>query len=1099
MFKKIFEHKILTKNSKVIVFGLNKVAQPIYVWDLFCASKKNILVVTNTLYEANMLYKNLSIYDKNNILLFPMDDFLVSEAVAVSPDLMSKRIETLNELVKSNISKIVITNFMGYLRFLPSKKLWGNLKINIKEKDEINRESLIQKLNMIGYKRDSLVTKTGEYANRGYILDVFPYGYENPIRIEFFDDEIESIREFNTDTQLSMKKKESVEICPFTEFINEKKVEDILERQSLLPRVVKKVSKIEDYLDNNITVYLDLNSIKLAYEKTMNEVLEFKETDQFNIDKYMFDLNEVIKDKYVDILKLDNYDLKKVEKEIYSSTEIEKFNGNYDRINHFLKNMLNSKKMIVVYLNDDHAVADFVSKTILPSVITNLSDLKKDIINIVKGDMPNGFIINDLVCLTKDELYKSNSVTTYRSKFKYGSKIKDVNKLKIGDYVVHMSHGIGRYLGIVTLTKRGLKKDYLNVEYKDGDKLYIPVEKIEYISKYSSNEGAKPRLNKLGGTEWAKQKARVKGKVKDIARKLLETSAKRKLVKGFAFFADDEDQTLFESKFPYTETKDQLRAINDIKEDMEQPHPMDRLLCGDVGYGKTEVAFRAIFKAIKSGKQVAFLCPTTILSKQHYDNAVVRFDGFGINIRMLNRFVTLKQKEIILDELKSGKVDLIVGTHRLLSRDVIYKDLGLLVVDEEQRFGVTHKEKIKEYKENIDVLTLSATPIPRTLQMSLTGVRGLSLIETPPAYRYPIQTYVLKENDQVIRDAIYKELARDGQVFVLYNKVLDIEDKLVKIKKLVPEAKITYIHGRMTKDQIEKTMESFVDKTYNVLVCTTIIETGIDIENANTLIVLDADHFGLSQLYQIRGRIGRGKVIAYAYLMYQKNKELNDIAVKRLDAIKEFTELGSGYALAMRDLAIRGAGDILGSEQSGFIDTVGYDMYLKILNEEVERLKNNVSIEDDEDKMVNEKPLIEVATHISDKYADSEDLKIEIHKKINTIDSYDKFIKVKEELTDRFGSLDDDIIIYMLEELFECNAKKKGIFKVIQTEREISVFITNVVSKRQNGANLLSGLFKINPNFEIKYINNILRISLKTNNLEKHFLHYLVKMLDVIE
>lgn len=1099
MFKKIFEHKILTKNSKVIVFGLNKVAQPIYVWDLFCASKKNILVVTNTLYEANMLYKNLNIYDKNNILLFPMDDFLVSEAVAVSPDLMSKRIETLNELVKSNISKIVITNFMGYLRFLPSKKLWGNLKINIKEKDEINRDSLIKKLNMIGYKRDSLVTKTGEYANRGYILDVFPYGYENPIRIEFFDDEIESIREFNTDTQLSMKKKENVEICPFTEFINEKNVEDILERQSLLPRVVKKVSKIEDYLEDNITVYLDLNSIKLAYEKTMNEVLEFKETDQFNIDKYMFDLNEVIKDKYVDILKLDNYDLKKVEKEIYSSTEIEKFNGNYDRINHFLKNMLNSKKMIVVYLNDDHAVADFVSKTILPSVITNSSDLKKDVINIVKGDIPNGFIINDLVCLTKDELYKSNSVTTYRSKFKYGSKIKDVNKLKIGDYVVHMSHGIGRYLGIVTLTKRGLKKDYLNVEYKDGDKLYIPVEKIEYISKYSSNEGAKPRLNKLGGTEWAKQKARVKGKVKDIARKLLETSAKRKLVKGFAFFTDDEDQTLFESKFPYTETKDQLRAINDIKEDMEQPYPMDRLLCGDVGYGKTEVAFRAIFKAIKSGKQVAFLCPTTILSKQHYDNAVVRFEGFGINIRILNRFVTPHQKEIILEELKSGKVDLIVGTHRLLSRDVIYKDLGLLVVDEEQRFGVTHKEKIKEYKENIDVLTLSATPIPRTLQMSLTGVRGLSLIETPPAYRYPIQTYVLKENDQVIRDAIYKELARDGQVFVLYNKVLDIEDKLVKIKKLVPEAKITYIHGRMTKEQIEKTMESFVDKTYNVLVCTTIIETGIDIENANTLIVLDSDHFGLSQLYQIRGRIGRGKVIAYAYLMYQKNKELNDVAVKRLDAIKEFTELGSGYALAMRDLAIRGAGDILGSEQSGFIDTVGYDMYLKILNEEVERLKNNVSIEDDEDKEVNEKPLIEVATHISDKYADSEDLKIEIHKKINTIDSYDKFIKVKEELTDRFGSLDDDIIIYMLEELFECNAKKKGIFKVIQTEREISVYITSVVSKRQDGANLLSGLFKINPNFEIKYINNILRISLKINNLEKHFLHYLVKMLDVIE
>lgn len=1099
MFEEIFEHKILTNNTKVMVLGINKVTQPIYVWDLFCVSKKNLLVVTNTLYEANMLYKTLNQYDKDKALLFPMDDFLVSEAVAISPDLMSKRIETLNKLVKNNVGKIVITNFMGYLRFLPSKKLWSNLNINLKEKDEINRDLLIQKLNMIGYKKDSIVTKTGEYANRGYILDVFPYGNENPIRIEFFDNEIESIREFNPDTQLSMQKKDNIEICPFTEFINEKNIEGIIERQSLLPRVVKNVSKIEDYLDDNITIYVDLNSIKLAYENTINEVLEFKETDQFNIDKYMFDLNDIIKDKYVDILKLDNYDVKEGKKEIYSSAEIDKFNGNYDRINHFLKNMLDSKKMIVLYLNDDHEIANFISNITLPSVITNKLDLKKDIINIIKDEIPNGFIINDLVCLTKNELYKATDINSYKSKFKYGSKIKDINKLKVGDYVVHMSHGIGRYLGIITLTSKGLKKDYLNIEYKDGDKLYIPASKIEYISKYSSNEGIKPRLNKLGGTEWVKQKARVKGKVKDIAKKLLETSAKRKLVKGFAFFADDEDQTLFESKFPYTETKDQLKAINDIKEDMEQPHPMDRLLCGDVGYGKTEVAFRAIFKAIKSGKQVAFLCPTTILSKQHYDNAVVRFDGFGINIRMLNRFVTLKQKEIILDELKSGKVDLIVGTHRLLSRDVIYKDLGLLVVDEEQRFGVTHKEKIKEYKENIDVLTLSATPIPRTLQMSLTGVRGLSLIETPPAYRYPIQTYVLKENDQVIRDAIYKELARDGQVFVLYNKVLDIEDKLVKIKKLVPEAKITYIHGRMTKDQIEKTMASFVDKTYNVLVCTTIIETGIDIENTNTLIVLDADHFGLSQLYQIRGRIGRGKVIAYAYLMYKKNKELNDTAVKRLDAIKEFTELGSGYALAMRDLAIRGAGDILGAEQSGFIDTIGYDMYLKILNEEVERLKNNVSVEEDEEKDINEKPFIEVATHISDKYADSEDLKIEIHKKINTINSYDKFIKVKEELTDRFGNLDDDIIIYMLEELFEYNAKKKGVFKVVQTEREISVFITSVVSKRQDGAKLLSGLFRINQNFEIRYINNILRISLKTSNLEKHFLHYLVKMLDVIE
>ena len=1000
MFNNIFENKILNNNSPVLVMGLNDKVQASYVWNLFGASKKNILVVTNTLYEANMLYKSLNQYDKDNILLFPMDDFLVSEAVATSPDLMSKRIETLNELAKNNIGKIVITNFMGYLRFLPSRKLWSSLNIKIKETDEINRDLLIQKLNMIGYKRDSIVTKTGEYANRGYILDVFPYGYENPVRIEFFDDEIESIREFSSDTQLSMKKKNNIEICPFTEFINEKNVEDILERQSLLPRVVKKVSKIEDYLDNNITIYLDLNSIKLAYQKTMNEVLEFKETDQFNIDKYMFDLNDVIKDKYVDILKLDNYDLKKVEKEIYSSTEIEKFNGNYDRINHFLKNMLNSKKMIVVYLNDDHAVADFVSKTILPSVITNLSDLKKDVINIVKGDIPNGFIINDLVCLTKDELYKSNSVTTYRSKFKYGSKIKDVNKLKIGDYVVHMSHGIGRYLGIVTLTKRGLKKDYLNVEYKDGDKLYIPVEKIEYISKYSSNEGAKPRLNKLGGTEWAKQKARVKGKVKDIARKLLETSAKRKLVKGFAFFADDEDQTLFESKFPYTETKDQLRAINDIKEDMEQPHPMDRLLCGDVGYGKTEVAFRAIFKAIKSGKQVAFLCPTTILSKQHYDNAVVRFDGFGINIRMLNRFVTLKQKEIILDELKSGKVDLIVGTHRLLSRDVIYKDLGLLVVDEEQRFGVTHKEKIKKLRENIDVLTLTATPIPRTLHMSLIGIRDMSVLEEAPMDRMPIQTYVMEYNDEMVREAIERELARGGQVYYVYNRVENIADLALRVQKLVPDARVSYAHGQMNEHQLEDIMYDFINGDIDVLVSTTIIETGLDIANANTMIIQDADRFGLSQLYQLRGRVGRSNRMAYAFLLYQRDKMLKEVAEKRLAAIREFTDLGSGFKIAMRDLEIRGAGNLLGESQSGHMAAVGYDLYCKMLNEAVSQLKGEKE-EADYATTID----LDIDAFIPESYIKNEYQKLDIYKRIATIETEEEMDDMTEELIDRFGDL----------------------------------------------------------------------------------------------
>lgn len=1100
MFEDIFKFKVLKHQGSVDVLGLNKRVQAAYVWNLFDASKKNIFVVTNTLYEANSLYKDLISDGLKDVLFFPMDDFLVSEMVSSSPDLMAKRIEALNELAFTVNKKIIVTNLMGYLRFLPDVDLWKKLNLNLSVGNVYNRDDLIRKLNMIGYQKESVVTKTGEYASRGYILDVFPYGYDNPIRLEFFDDEILNAREFDPETQLSTTKINEIKIMPFSEFINEKEVNDIPQRQSLLPRVVNKVSCLSDYVFDKITVFMDLGSLSLSYEKILEEVVEFKETDNFEISSYMHKLKSLVPLSYVNILAVDNY-LKKENSAVenYFTSEIECFNGNFDRINRFISSVLGKNKTVVVCLNDKNQISNFIKHVDYKSIITSVKNLKQGIINVVEKTLSNGFVIDDMVYLSAKELYGKNQVISYKSKFKYGSKIKDINKLKVGDYVVHEQHGIGRYLGIVTLSVRGVKKDYLHLSYKDSDKLYIPVEKIEFISKYSSNEGAKPRLNKLGGTEWVKQKARVKGKVRDIARELLNTSAKRKLVPGFAFYSDDEDQAIFEGKFAYEETKDQLKAIREIKEDMEQPYPMDRLLCGDVGYGKTEVAFRAIFKAIKSGKQACFLCPTTILSNQHYENAMDRFNSFGVNIAVLNRFVTAKKKEDILKDLSSGKIDLIIGTHRLLSKDIKYKDLGLLVIDEEQRFGVTHKEKIKEYKETVDVLTLSATPIPRTLQMSLTGIRGLSLIETPPAFRYPIQTYVLKENDQVIKDAIYKELSRDGQVFVLYNNVSKIESQVDRIKRMVPEALITYIHGKMSKDQIEKAMESFVAKKYNVLVCTTIIETGIDIQNANTLIVLDADHFGLSQLYQIRGRIGRGKQIAYAYLMYQKNKELNEVAVKRLDAIKEFTELGSGYALAVRDLAIRGAGDILGSEQSGFIDTIGYDMYLKILNEEVEKLKKNISIEDTEDNLENEKPFILVATHISDKYAESENLKIEIHKKINTIDSYESFKTVKDELTDRFGKLDDDIIIYMLEELFQVNAKKKGVFKVDQTEDKVTVYFDKIHSSKIDGANLLSALFKINTSFDVKYLNNILKISLPIKDQSEHFLYYLIKMLDVIE
>lgn len=1100
VFHDVFKNEILSSKRPVKVLGLNKKIQASYVWNLFSVSKKNILVVTNSIYEANALYNDLSVFSSSDVLLFLMDDFLASEALAVSPDLMSKRIETLNELSFSKTSKIVVTNLMGYLRFLPSMDLWKSLRLSFSSNQLINRDELIRKLYMMGYEKQDLVTKTGEFANRGYILDVFPYGYENPVRIEFFDDEVDQIRVFDESTQLSRETIKSVEILPFTEFINEKSNFDLPKRQSLLPMVVNKVSKIGDYLKDNITVFNDLESIKLAYGKMAEEIANFRQEDSYENLKYMHDLRDIMPCLYVDVLSVDNY--QKTDEyilEVYTSSNVLPFNENYELINDFIFKNQKKGKTILVLLDNRDMINDFMSCVTLKSVI-NPAVCDKNYVNVYNVKIPNGFVIGDKVFLSSFEIYKRNNVVKYKSKFRYGVKIKDVNALKPGDYVVHYAYGIAKYLGIVTLTIKGMKKDFLHLLYKDNDKLYVPVEKIEYVSKYSSNEGVVPRLNKLGTTDWVKQKAKIKAKVKDIAEDLLRVSAKRKLLPGFAFLPDDENQALFESKFSYDETPDQLRAIREIKQDMQKPYPMDRLLCGDVGYGKTEVAFRAIFKCVLSGKQACFLCPTTILSKQHFDNATERFAGFGVNIAMLNRFVTPKQKVEILSSLKDGKIDLIIGTHRLLSKDVEYKDLGLLVIDEEQRFGVTHKEKIKKYKESIDVLTLSATPIPRTLQMSLTTLRELSLIETPPKFRYPIQTYVLRENKELIKDAIYKELSRNGQVFVLYNSVLKIIDKVNEIKKLVPEARITYIHGQMNKDQIERTMEDFVMHKYDILVCTTIIETGIDIENANTLIVLDADHFGLSQLYQIRGRIGRGKNIAYAYLMYDKHKELNDVAVKRLDAIKEFTELGSGYALALKDLSIRGAGDILGQQQSGFIDTIGYDMYMKILNEEVEKLKGNISCKNDDDDEVKsgEKPLIQVSTHISDKYAKESELKIEIHKKINSIVDADSFNQVKNELSDRFGPLDDDVITYMQEELFEVLGKQKGVFKVTQEKGRITVFFNKEHSSLINEIDLLSKLYKINRAFEVRRLNELLLVILPTKSLDKHFLNYLLKMLYVV-
>ena len=1062
--------------------------------------KKNILVVVDSLYEVNKLYNRINELD-NNILLFPMDDFLTSEAIAVSPDLMIKRLETFNSIVENNDNKIIITNLMGYLRFLPKKEDYIYSFIELKIGDTIKPNDLVNKLIKIGYKRDTIVNKTGEFGVRGFVVDIFSIDYENPVRIEFFDDEIESIRFFNPDTQKSISNSSSIIIKPFFEFIcNSSNIDDDHYGKQKYLQIYQNVSNILDYLDDCITIFKDYNQLETSFKNILNETMIYRNEKDKNFDlNYMFNLDDIkvlFPMYYCSINNLINNKLIRSSFDFNVKT-ISKFNEKPELINDFINNSINNKKTIII------CVKGYQKRNLLKYLNmkineTSLNNIKLKTVNIIDLIINQGFIYNDFIFLTASELFNINNMKKkYKTKYKYSSTISDVNKLNIGDYIVHNTHGIGRYNGIKTLSLNDITKDYLEILYQGTDKIYIPVEKIDLISKYSGREGMAPKINKLGGTDWIKTKNRVKSKINDMADQLIKLYAERESKKGFSFSKDCDMSIDFESAFPYELTKDQANAIKQIKEDMEKNSPMDRLLCGDVGFGKTEVAFVAAFKAVLDSKQVLFLCPTTILSNQHYKNALERFKEFPVNIALLNRFTSTKEVNRIIKGLKDGTIDMIIGTHRLLSDDVVLKDLGLLIIDEEQRFGVAHKEKIKQYKTNVDVLTLTATPIPRTLQMSLVGIRSLSLISTPPVNRYPVQTYVVEDNKQILKDAIYKELSRDGQVFILYNKVQSIDEFAYKIKNLVGDARIAIAHGQMNKNQLEDTIYNFVNGEYDILICTTIIETGIDIPNVNTLIVMDADKFGLSQLYQIRGRVGRSDKFAYAYLMYQPYKILTENAVKRLNVIKEFTELGSGFSIATRDLSIRGAGDILGSEQAGFIDSVGIDLYLKMLNDEINHRNENNHIKDD-DSDIETKPLLSVTTHISDNYVSEDDLKIEIHKKINSIDSLNSLNNVKNELEDRFGKISEDIIVYMYEEWFEKLAKKLQINKVRQTKNSIELIIEEKTLSRIDVEEIFVEAIHITQMFRFMSRGSNLVIVLDIIKLEKHPIYYLVDLLSKI-
>lgn len=994
-----------------------------------------------------------------------MDDFLSSVALAISPDLKVNRLETL-EYLKNHDKTIVVTNLMGYLRFLPSYEKSQNLKVSLKKGLTIDRDKIVNELEEYGYVRTSLVTSTGEYALRGFIIDIFPIEADHPIRIELFGEEVEAIRVFNEETQLSINEISKIDILPIQEL-------NFDEHSSLF-----------EYMHNPFVFFINENQINNGYNKILKDIEEYSGNKDVLISDFIYSFEEINPNNYMYIETINNFD----NSISFNSKEIIKFKGDYDTFKDFCLTHKNTN-VVIICLSKDKQI-DLV-KELFSDV--NIGSIKENTINILKFKLNEGFIIDKYMVISEFDIDNFKITNVYKNNFKIGRKIKGFEDIKIGDYVVHSQHGIGVYAGIEAITKNGLVKDYIKINYLGNDKIYIPVEKITTIYKYSDKDGTPPKLNKLNSTSWAKTKMKVRNRIKDISDELIKLYATRTSIKGPVFNNFDEEYT-FAANFNYNETNDQLKTIKEIDNDLKSSIPMDRILCGDVGFGKTEVAFRGMFKTIVNGYQVAYLCPTTLLSRQQYNNALSRFREFPVNIALLNRFTSTKEVKRIYEGLKSGSIDIVFGTHKLLNKEIEFNNLGLLVVDEEQRFGVTHKERIKEIKNDVNVLTLSATPIPRTLKMAMSGLRDLSIIDTAPINRYPVQTYVVEEKEVLIKDAVYKELSRNGQVFVLYNRVSSIQDEVDKLSSLVPEARIVMAHGQMDKNELENIVSDFVDYKYDILVCTTIIETGIDIPNVNTLIVIDADNFGLSQLYQLRGRVGRSDKIAYAYLMYNPAKVLTETAIKRLQSIKDFTELGSGYKIAMRDLSIRGAGDLLGAEQAGFVDSVGLELYTQMVSEEIKRLNGEEVLEEE-----NSNPLIEVANHISDEFVKEESIKIEIHQLINEIKDQTSLEKVKSEILDRFGNITSEMDIYMHEEWFSELANQLNIKRVKQTETLLELELPADISDKIQGDKLFLIAYNINPKFRLSYRMKKIYVSLSLVNLEKHFVYYLVPLLDEIK
>lgn len=1033
--------------------------------------------------------------NERDALLFPVDESYRIEALAASPELLGQRIDTLYQLT-TNKPKILITHSQALVRYLPTKQIFKENCLDLKVGMQIDIYDLQKYLIKAGYQSAIRVDQPFYFSKRGGVIDVFSIQYETPVRIEFFDDEIDNIRFYNQNSQRTIESINEITIIPAS---------DVLYDESEVPAVIGKINDLRDKQAEELDeIYLDdyLNKVSIDQENLRNHDTSFTIYNYFNLFKQTASIKDYLNDPLIILANSQdiNFAYKNYLEEnhyyYHELTEVGKsikglnlFRNLYEVIDNAVidfKSFATSEKdvlfnartimidnqdekmiinqirtylklsKVVIALDDEHQlrlICEMFDRHGLLYTLVGIKDKLYPGLNITISKIGFGIELVDenIVVISANELFKTRSIKKPKYfKYKNAKVLKDYQELNVGDYVVHDNHGIGQYLGIKTLEVQGYHKDYLYVAYAQDDTLYIPVEQFKLIRKYSSGEGKVPKINKLGSSQWQKTKAKARNKVDDIADKLIEIYSARINQPGYAFPVDNEMQLEFEKSFGYELTIDQARSVEEIKLDMEKPQPMDRLLCGDVGFGKTEVALRAAFKAILGNKQVAFLCPTTILSMQHYKTMVARFKDFPVKIALLNRFTSTKQKKQILSDLKLGNIDLLVGTHRILSKDVIFKDIGLLCIDEEQRFGVKQKEKIKEYRKTIDVLTLTATPIPRTLQMSLMGIRGLSQIETPPKNRQLVQTYVIEKNNVLIKQIIERELARDGQVFYLYNRTNQIANVAYNIELMIPGAKVAIGHGQMDKNELEDVMMRFVNKEFNVLVCTTIIETGIDIPNANTIIVENADKFGLSQLYQIKGRVGRSDRGAYAYLLYNPTHVLNEEASKRLKAIKEFTELGSGYKIAMRDLAIRGSGDILGGTQSGFIDSIGFEMYMKILQDAINQKMGKKETEEIEVKSVN----VSVEGYIPHDYVSSDIEKLELYQRLDNTKTIKEIDHLKSEFIDYYGKLPEEVIALIEKRKLDILAASKIIDNLEEKKGKMEITFSKEYSKNVKGDQL---------------------------------------------